>query len=106
MPADLGQDLLQQKSRIAVAESVVFKTAVIAERLPIMWIGQDAGTDEHSDGHRHFSLGYQIVEDNGDPPITLFLYHSGAVLKHHDTGRLARLVLSRHIDPVIADRAR
>ena len=95
---DLGQQFVEQEPGVVVAEAVVLVAAVEAvERL----VGRRlhaAVHDEHADRDRHLLLGDQLVEDGRGVELD-------AVLVDVHAGRLRRVVLLGHVDPVVADRA-
>ena len=102
---DLGEDFFEQKLRVAVAETVVLKAAIVPVLDLFIPPGQHTRTDENCDGHWHLTFCNQVVKDNRDAPVALFLDHCRAVLKDHHAGRLVRFVLRRHINPIVPHRA-
>ncbi len=94
----LGEELVQQEPGVVVAEAVVLVAAVEAiERL----VGGRLHApvhDEHADDDRHLPLVDELVEDGGRVELD-------AVLVDVHAGRLGRVVLLRHVDPVVAHRA-
>ena len=93
-----GQQLLEQEAGVVVAQAVVFVAAVEAVERLVGGRLDPAVHDEDADGDRHFLLVDQLVEDRRRVVLN-------AVLIDVDAGRLGRVVLLRHVDPVVADGA-
>ena len=102
----LGEDFLEQETRVLPAEGIVFHTAVVLSprdaftATPSMpWI------DEDSNGHWHQSLVNQVVENNGNSPIPLITNEVLSILEYHDWTGPVLVILRRHVNPVIPDGA-
>ena len=103
--ADLGEDLVEQEPRVAVAHIVVLDAAVEARQRAFARRRHDAGVDEDADGDRHVAFVNQVVEDDRHAPVAAF---ADVALRRPGTPsrrRLRRVVLLRHVDPVVARRA-
>ena len=50
-------------------------------------------------------FGDEVVKDNGDAGAAVFTHVALAILEHHHTSRFFRHVLSRHVNPIVANRA-
>ena len=66
--ADLGQDLLDHKARVAVTQSVVLEAAVQPFPLILVSGRQHAWVDEDADRDRHLALVDQVVENDRSQP--------------------------------------
>ena len=93
---DEGQQLVDEELGVGAAERIVLEAAVAAVR------AAHAGVDEDADGHRHLSLGDEVVEDDGDALLAGLADVAAAVLEDHERGRLGAVVLRRDVDPAIA----
>jgi hypothetical protein len=104
---DFGQNFLEEETRVAVAEGVVFEAAVAGARA---FFGRTlgrivAGVDEDRDRHGHLAAGDEIVEDDGHAPIPLGARVAHAVLENHERGTAVGFVLGGHVDRPFARRA-
>ena len=102
----LRQDFFEQKTGVLVAERIVLEAAIAARFLARLRRGNLAGIDKEADGHGHFLLRDEIVEHNRRAELTVGVRVIAAVLKDHHARRFGRLVLLRHVNPVITFRAR
>ena len=104
----LGQDLLEQKPGVAVAERVILERPVRvfprARRLLLCLVV--ARIEKHRHRRRHFSRSDEVVEHDGHAPLAVDLQIAVAVLKDHEGRRHIGLGLRRHIDRPVAHRAR
>src|SRR5204863_5716484 len=99
------QDFFLQKAGVLIGERVVFEAAVTARFLALLIGRKSSRIDEDADRHGHIFFVNEIVKDDRHAKIALLVHISPSVLKDHDTSGLLRIVLSRHIDPIIANRA-
>src|SRR5579872_745688 len=60
-----------------------------------------AGVDEHTNDHRNFLLGNQVVDDIQRRIIAVALNTSAAILKYHQPGGDLRVVFRRDVDPIL-----
>src|SRR4051812_31265537 len=67
LAGDLGQQLLDEKPRVALAERVVLEAAVVPPLLLGGAGGEHAGVHEEADGDGHVALGDEVVEHDRDP---------------------------------------
>ena len=104
---DLGQNFLDQKAGIAIAEGIVFHAtiagvgALFGGRLR----GVVARVDKDGDGHGHLAARDQIVEDGGHAPGGLEVEIVFAVLEDHHSRGAVGLVLGGDVDPPVTGHA-
>jgi hypothetical protein len=100
--ADFGEDLLEQKAGVLIAEGVVFEAAILAGFLPFLRGGDDAGIDEDADGHRDVAGVDEIVEHGRGAEGSVGFDKSATVEADEDAGGLRLVILGGDIDPVVA----
>ena len=100
----LGKNFVEQKTRIAVAQIIIFEASIGLIRLARGERFQHAGVNHDGDGHRHVVLGNEVVKHYRDTQLAV-IQRTPTILEEHHTGRLVRHILGRHINPVIAHRA-
>ena len=100
----MRQEFFQQKPDILVTQRVVFKTSILPGDL--IWAGRRnfPWIDEQADGDWHLTTVNEIIEDRWRTKATLVIHITSTVIEDHQTSGLGCLILSRHIDPIIADR--
>ena len=100
---DLGNQLLQEEARIAVAQGVVFEHALEAILRSIGSGGQRARVDEDADQGRQVATGDQVVEDHGHAHAVV--ERSAAIEEDHERRGPGGVVLGRNVDCIIVRRA-
>ena len=115
--AHFGQYLVAQEPRIAIAHRVVERAAhrVFQRAMPLIRVslhevisrrarrvGDISGIDEDTDHHRNLLLRDQVVDNIQRGIIAVAIDVTAAILKHHHRCGRFRIVLRRHIDPVLA----
>jgi len=105
-PPHLGEHLVQEEGRVTVTERVVLERPVAREPRILRDEPSDmAGVGEEPDGGGHLVAPDQVVEDDRHTVLASAVHVLMTVLE----GRQRRgraVVLSRDVDPVLADRAR
>ena len=91
---DLGQNFLEQKADVVVAQAVVLEAAIEAVDRVFGESLHPAVHDEDADRDRHRFPFDQFVEDVRSPK-------ADAVLPDVDARRFGRIVLLRHVNPII-----
>ena len=97
-------DLLQQESRVTVAERIVLDLArLIWKVVGYGLTRRDARVDEEADGNGHFASMNQVVGNDRHANDAVGLKKTLPILEDHQTCRVGRVVLCRYVDPVVMD---
>ena len=101
-PPDFRQKLVNQESRVAVAEAIVFEAAVETWLRIFIRSRNAAVSDKDSQLYGNLPGMNHIVQHDWQPPV---FRHAKTVLNDHQTRRFLGIVLGWDVDPVFADRA-
>jgi hypothetical protein len=102
---DGGDDLLDEKTCVAIIRPVVFEAALDAFRRAVAGGGDDTGIEKDAEAGGDGALVDQVVEDHRHAPAPLGPEVVPAILHDHHAGRPGCVVVRRHVDPVIAHGA-
>ena len=99
----LGNDFLQEKSRIAVAEAIVFQTAIAAAPGIFEFLRRIISRiDKDGNDGRDVPGGDQIIQHRGHAPGSVPVLIIVSVLKDHEPCTAVIFVLGGDIDPPLA----
>src|SRR6201999_82238 len=93
---DVGEEFIDQKVGVFIAEAVVFVAAIEAGQGSVAGKrGDDAGRNEDANHRRHFFFVDEIIQDVGG-------VETNAILHDEQRCRLGGIVLLRNVNPVSA----
>ena len=99
------EDLLKEESCVVAGDRVVLEAAIAPRRRVLICRRQNTWVDEHTDRDGHFASVDQVVEDDGDAVGALKVLELIAILKDHKSSGCTRLILCRHVYPVVTGRS-
>ena len=104
---DLGQNLFEEQANVAVAERIVFESAVARGGAGFLrGVRRTRGIitriDHHGDRHGHFAASDQVFKYDGHAPVPRGRVATATVLEDHEGSGAVGFVAGRHVDPPVA----
>ena len=103
---DFGQNFVEQKFRVVIAERIVFDASVFGFRLPTGFFGQFLfvvpGVNEHADRDRKLFTMNQVVENDRNAVVAILADVGMTVLKNHQSCWFGFVILLWYVDVVAA----